>query len=174
VHGVRIVKAMFVLAALFSAATLAAAKVFVNHDPGIDFSNYETYAWIAGTPSTNPTGEALVRSALDAALQSHGLKRVDRSPDLFVASHVTRSDQQQISVQSYGARNNQSAWEVSENGPQEIPVGTLIVDIVDAQSKELIWRGTGTATLSDKMSRNEKKLNKVLTKMFREFPPGSR
>jgi hypothetical protein len=173
-RGVRFVKGMFVLAALFAAATLVAAKVFVDHDPRVNFSSYKTYAWIAGTPSPNPAGEGMVRSALDGALQGHGLKRVDRSPDLFVASHVTRSDQQNIVVQSYGDRGYQSNWGMSENGEQNIPVGTLIVDLVDAQSKQLVWRGTGTATLSSKMSRNEKKLNKVLAKMFREFPPRGR
>lgn len=170
----RIAKGLFVLAGLLVAVTLAAAKVFVDHDPRADFSSYETYAWIAGTPSPNPSGEALIRSSLDAALQAHGLKRVDRSPDLFVASHVTRSDQQTITVQNYGDRSYQSGWGLSEHGEQDIPVGTLIVDLVDAQSKQLVWRGTGTATLSSKMSRNEKKLNKVLAKMFREFPPRDR
>jgi hypothetical protein len=171
---VRIAKGLLILAGLLVAATLATAKVFVDHDPRVDFSGYETYAWIAGTPSPNPAGEGLVRSALDTALQAHGLKRVDRSPDLFVASHVTRSDQQAIVVQSYGDRDYQSNWGMSAHGEQDIPVGTLVVDIVDAQSKQLVWRGTGTATLSSKMTRNEKKLNKVLAKMFREFPPGGR
>jgi len=171
---VRNTKGLFVLAVLLATSTLVAAKVYVVHDPGVDFSGYKTYAWISGTPSTNPAGESLVRSALDGALQSHGLNRVDRSPDLYVASHVTRGDQQQISIQTYGSSNERSEWELSENGPQDVPVGTLIVDIVDAQSKKLIWRGTGTATLSEKMSRNEKKLNKVLVKMFSEFPPRSR
>lgn len=161
-------------AMLCAAAAPATAKVYVDHDPGVDFSGFRTYAWISGTPSISPAGEALVRSALDGALQAHGLEQVDRAPELFVASHVTRSDRQQISMQTYGGPAARSGWDVSANGPQDVPVGTLIVDIVDARSKRLIWRGTGTATLSGKLSRNEKKLNKVLAKMFREFPPRGR
>jgi Domain of unknown function (DUF4136) len=54
---------------------------------------------------------------------------------------------------------------------QNIPTGQLIVDIADTQNKKFIWRGTGSDTLSDKPEKNEKKLNKALTKMFEKFPP---
>ncbi len=77
-------------------------------------------------------------------------------------------------MQSYGDSGYRSSWGASTAGPHDIPVGTLIVDLVDARTKQLIWRGEGTATLSSKMSRNEKKLNKVLKKMFGEFPPRGR
>ena len=50
--------------------------------------------------------------------------------------------------------------------------GTLVIDIFDGKTKELIWRGTATDTLSGKPEKNEKKLTKVVEKMFEEFPPG--
>jgi hypothetical protein len=50
-------------------------------------------------------------------------------------------------------------------------VGTLVVDMYDAQNKRLVWRGTSTDTLSDKPENNEKKLDKAVDKMFKDFPP---
>ena len=50
-------------------------------------------------------------------------------------------------------------------------VGNLIVDIFDGQSKNLIWRGTASETLSSKPEKNDKKLEHAVSEMFDHFPP---
>ncbi len=52
-----------------------------------------------------------------------------------------------------------------------VPVGMLVVDILDGKDKQLIWRGIATDTLSDNPEKNEKKINKAAEKMFAKFPP---
>ena len=47
--------------------------------------------------------------------------------------------------------------------------GTLVVDFWDAKTKNMVFRGTSTDTLSDKPEKNEKKINKGMAKMFKEF-----
>jgi hypothetical protein len=49
-------------------------------------------------------------------------------------------------------------------------VGTLMVDVFDSQTKKLIWRGASSDTLSGKAEKNEKKLEKDITEMFKHFP----
>jgi len=56
----------------------------------------------------------------------------------------------------------------------EYLVGTLVVDIFDAKSKALLFRGTASDEISDKPEKNIKKLGKVTDKMFKDFPPGSK
>jgi len=46
-----------------------------------------------------------------------------------------------------------------------------VVDIFDAPTKKLIWRGVATETLTDKPDKNEKKLEKATEEMFKNFPP---
>jgi hypothetical protein len=55
----------------------------------------------------------------------------------------------------------------------EIPVGTLIIDLVDVKANELAWRGTASDTLSESATpeEREKNLNHALTKLFEGFPP---
>jgi hypothetical protein len=55
----------------------------------------------------------------------------------------------------------------------EYVVGTLVVDIFDAKSKQLLFRGTASDEISDKPDKNVKKLAKASDKMFKNFPPGS-
>ena len=53
-------------------------------------------------------------------------------------------------------------------------VGTLVGDIFDTQSKQLLWRAKSSETLSGKPDKNEKKLEKDVADMFRKFPPRSK
>jgi hypothetical protein len=53
----------------------------------------------------------------------------------------------------------------------EIPVGTLIIDLVDASSNKLVWRGTGTDVVSTKPEKNAEKINKIVPKIFKNYPP---
>lgn len=51
--------------------------------------------------------------------------------------------------------------------------GTLIIDIVNNQSNQLIWQSTATAKINNSMTPEEKqaKLNETITKMLVNFPP---
>jgi hypothetical protein len=49
--------------------------------------------------------------------------------------------------------------------------GTPIVDLYGARTKQLMWRGTGTDTLSDKPEQNTAKMNKAVAQMFEQYPP---
>jgi len=51
--------------------------------------------------------------------------------------------------------------------------GTLVVDLYDAKTKQLNWRGSVEDMISDKAEKNERNLDKGVATMFKEFPPGS-
>ena len=52
-------------------------------------------------------------------------------------------------------------------------VGTVVVDLFDTKTKQLIWRGAASDTLSDNSDKNIKNLNESVDKMFKHFPPGA-
>ena len=52
--------------------------------------------------------------------------------------------------------------------------GTLIVDLFDAKTKNLVWRGSVTDMFSDKSDKNIKKLSNGVRKLFECFPPHSK
>ena len=53
----------------------------------------------------------------------------------------------------------------------KIPVGTLVVDLYDTNSAQLVWRGEAQDQLSEKPDKDTRKLNKAVEKMFEKFPP---
>jgi Domain of unknown function (DUF4136) len=50
-------------------------------------------------------------------------------------------------------------------------VGTVVVDLFDGKTKNLIWRGSASDTLSNNADKNTKNLDKGVQKMFAHFPP---
>jgi Domain of unknown function (DUF4136) len=50
-------------------------------------------------------------------------------------------------------------------------VGTMVIDVFDAKSKKLVFRGKASDDISDKPEKNAKKIDKAVQKMFKNFPP---
>lgn len=166
---------MIIVAALL--APVAMAGVTVDFDKTLDFTRFKTYMWIEGTPAQNDFAEKRIREAVDEQLQANGLRRVEDSPDILVATHAKMRVQEHIDSTSvgYGGRgphdHRYSAGVGATNVTVfEIPVGTLTVDLLNG-SKEIIWRSTGEEILSNKQEKNEKKIDKLTKKMFKDYPP---
>jgi hypothetical protein len=63
---------------------------------------------------------------------------------------------------------------IRDDDSQRLEVGTLVVDLFDAATKEALSWGTSTKTLSGNPDRNAENLNKAIAKMIREYPPSTR
>jgi len=107
---------------------------------------------------------------------------------VFVASGAAIVAAQDIKTDFHGATPNNTtsprsiaAWAGNRYGGMgsaqttvnEYLVGTL-VDMFDAKSKNLVFRGTAQDELSDNPDKNAKKLEKASAKMFKNFPPSAK
>ena len=165
-------KNWFAAAAVVSMMTAAAyaQKVNVDSDPAAAFATYKTYAWTAGTPAPNALNEQRLHASVDARLSGRGLAMNTTAPDVIVSTHVTTMERQQLISNGFGY----GPWWGGGLGTASIETyteGTLIVDLYDAHTKKMVWRGVATATASDKPAKNTVKMNKALDKMFEKFPP---
>jgi hypothetical protein len=161
------------------AVTAASAGVTVDYDKKVDFSRLKTYAWKEGTPAGNPLNEERVHNAVNAQLAQKGLQKVEGEADCYVYTHVKNKATQQVSIDSfgYGGYYGWGGWGGAYGSTsvnvQNVIDGMLIVDIVDAGTKQLAWRGVATKTLypDTKPEKIEKLINKVISQMFYGFPP---
>ena len=62
-------------------------------------------------------------------------------------------------------------WGTTQTTVTNVPVGTLMLDMYDASTHQLIWRGRTTDSLSNNGDKNTKKLDKDIDKMLNGFPP---
>ena len=157
------------VALVMTTAVIYAQKVTVDSDPAAPFATYRTYAWVQGTPAPNPLNEDRLHASVDARLAARGLGMNTTAPDVFVTTHVTTRERQELIVSGFGY----GPWWGGGYGTASVDTsveGTLVLDLYDAKTKKMVWRGVATATASDKPTKNAKKMNSALDKMFEKFP----
>ncbi len=107
---------------------------------------------------------------MNKALQAKGLKLVTANPDLVVATHAVAKEQKELVSMGYGGPYRWGGG-MGTTSVNTYVQGTLAVDLYNAQTKKLAWRGVGTDTMSDKAEKNAGKVNKAVEKMFKAYPP---
>lgn len=164
---IRIVIALALVSLM--AAGAYAQHVTTDSAPGAPFGQYRTFAWTPGTPAAVSLMEQRIHAGVNSQLQAKGLTQVSTNPDLYVATHVVKQQVPEVISDGFGP------WWGYGGGMATVQTytkGTLVVDLYDAATKKMVWRGVATSTLSDKPSKNTAKLDKALVKMFEKYPPG--
>src|SRR5712672_930418 len=163
---------------LFFVALLGSAfaqKVQTDFDHQANFSQYKTYSWQT-IKDPNSLWDARIKNAVDAQLAAKGWTQVDSGGDVAIVAIKTTQTQRSLQTfydgfgggwrwRGFGGMGEATTTE------QDYKQGTLVVDMYDAKTKRLIWRGSAEDTLSDKAAKNEKNLDKGVAKMFKKFPP---
>jgi len=168
------------IATLALGVTLAACSTLqVNTDyaPGTDFSKYKTFTLKPGAAARNPIAAERFAQSLGNALAARGLKQVPDGGDLSVFAHFTLGKETQLNT--YGYSGWGGGWRYGGMGGmqtttvQEIPTGTLVIDLVDAKTNTAVWRGTAMDTISTTASPEDRqqKANEVAQKLFANYPP---
>jgi hypothetical protein len=160
----------FCAIALIATAALA-QDVKTDYDHSTDFSKYRTYTWIKEPEPANPLMKQRIIDAINAQLQTKGLRLVSGNADLGVAAHTATATQQSLESFYNGYPGWGYYWGPVTTYVETYEVGTLVVDLFDVAAKQVKWRGVASDTLSDKPDKNVKKLNKAVEKMFKHFPP---
>ena len=185
------------VAPLFAAAALAQDSF--DYQRGANFSAIKTFAFKA-TPAMEPALEKtttydspLVRertnAAIAAQLQSRGMRLVDDNPDVYVVSHRTyKVDYTYYPSYGWGApyawgpygwgtyygTGYYPSWAGWYGGGYvyEQLMGTLTVDLEDAKTGALLWRGIETKHVhqTSKPARRDKRVIEEVHEVFEHYP----
>lgn len=177
----KLKRAMFVLMGmmLLFAGTSSAQQVKTDYDRGVNFGQYKTYSW-----EQVKTKDALdvdrIKAAVNAALAAKGWTQVDSGGDVCIMAVEITSNQQTLNT-FYDGFGGGWGWRRFGGGgfgeatttTETYKVGTVVVDLFDHKTKQLVWRGSASDTVSNNSDKNIKKLDKGVEKMFKKFPPSS-
>jgi len=62
-------------------------------------------------------------------------------------------------------------WEKNKTTVYQYREGTLIIDIMDVASNQLVWRGWATDVISEKSLKDpEQAINNAVREIFKKFP----
>jgi hypothetical protein len=162
---------------LVFAGKLSAGQVKTDYDRNADFGQYKTYSW-EKVKTKDPLDVDRIKNSVNAALAAKGWSQVDSGGDVsLVAVEITRN--QQTLNTFYDGFGGGWRWRgfgglgEATTTTETYTVGTLVVDLFDAKTKQLVWRGSSTDTLSNNSNKNIQNMDKDVEKMFKNFPPGS-
>ena len=151
-----------------------AQSVTYDFDRSANFTKFRTYTWVRGTTLSDELNHQRVVRAIDAQLTARGFSRVEANPDVLVAYHASFDKNLQINGFSSGFGGYRFGGSRSGTATvDEIVVGTLVVDIVEAKTRTIVWRGTVTKEVDTRASaeRRDKNINRAAEKLFKNYPP---
>jgi hypothetical protein len=161
--------------ALFLANASFAQQVKTDYDRAAHFSQYKTYSW-EKVQTPDPLWVDRIKAAVDAALAAKGWTQVESGGDISIIAIEINRDHQTLNTY-YDDFGGGRRWRgfggfgESTTTSDTYTVGTLVVDLFDAKTKNLVWRGVSSGMLSDKSDKNIKSLNRGVQKLFQHFPP---
>jgi Domain of unknown function (DUF4136) len=160
----------------------------------VNFGAYRTYDWLSGEQektgdrrTDNSAVDMRIRMAVQTQLLSKGYRKLyDDKPDFYVAYHIGLKDMAPtLSTQYYShgmaGRPFSYSADTRSTGRQEPPVneappyltGSLLIDIIDAASDKVVWRGTAAGQVDPGLSSAERdeRTRMVVHKILSHFPP---
>ncbi len=116
-----------------------------------------------------------MRSAVDRELEARGFRKTPSgTPEFFVTCFAAVDRRIQVD-QIYRSRRGpgwgQSGW--TDTVVNEYDQGTLLLDVLDPRSRNLMWRGSAAARLgtANTPERRTELVNQAVARMLDRFPP---
>lgn len=171
--------------ALVSAAMLAALsltpvlaqQISTDYDHSAPFRDFHSYSW-GKVQTSDPLFVDRIKQEVDKDLQAKGWQQAPSGGDVVIVAVGATQNQQEYNTfyDGLGGWGWRRGWGGGGFGEtyttvQQIPVGTLVLDMYSPQEHKLVWRGTASDTLSNKPEKNTGKLDKAIDKLLDKFPP---
>ncbi len=138
----------------------------VEYDHAVDFSRYKTWSWQAGVPaSPEPVPDKAIREALARELAARGLSNVDSDATLLVRYHAARRTR--IDLLPLDASSG-----APPTGIRYVETGSLVIDLLDAASGKVVWRGHAAGALRYGPMEVTAQIDAAVAELLARFPPG--
>jgi len=137
-----------------------------------------TFQKFQGRPTSNHIWEQRIKNAVDKQLAARGWAQVPSGGDVVVNAIGITHPEQTVHVTGTGW----GGWEGLDDWNQfgkatasksTYAIGTLVIELFDANSKNLLWRGISDDAFREDTDKYTKRPTKDIEKMFKQFPPGT-
>ncbi len=170
---------------LLTAGCASGPDVRGDFDPAADFGRFKTFGFVAqagtDTADSRSITTTMLQNAATREMEARGYVRSD-TPDLVINFHgrlEERVDIQSRPAPSMGptwgyrgwAGSPWGGWGGTEVTTRRYNVGTLVMDLVDLEQRQMVFQGTVQTNVTNEMLRNrEQSINTLVTDLFSKFP----
>jgi hypothetical protein len=173
---------LLVLIAVF--AGCSSLKVSFDYDKTVDFTEYKTfsfYGWAKGSDEIlNQFDQERIENATKAELEKRGMKFVEKEADavvsLFIVIDKKTSTTAYTNHYNTGGYGYRYGWgygmgtSTTSFQDYDYNVGTLVIDVFNSKTKDLIWQGVGSGTVDDDAKSRDKGATKAVSKIMSNYP----
>jgi hypothetical protein len=166
---------------LLVVGTVAAVKMkaHVGYDKNVDLGAIKTFDY-RDTLDTSvidkaPPVHEMIKLLIIKKLQDGGMKRDKENPDVLVTYHTDEDQAMRMNVTLYQYHYSAGWWWSPLWGSgmdvSSFSQGTLVVDIWNPKTEEIVWRGAVVAVVPENPSpaKAQKTIEKALNLMSKEF-----
>ena len=165
--------------AMINVISFGQVKVSHDYDNDADFSQFSSYNFTekALKLPINDLNRKRLIAAINNELANKGFSQSD-NPDVLIDIHVTADRKQTATATTnYYGRGYRYRWGGGFSSTNidvyDYIEGTIFIDLISTESNQLVWQGRGVGTISQdvKPEKREKRINKAVAKIFRNYPP---
>ncbi len=167
---------LFLAVGITSCSTV---KVASDYDQKVDFNKYKSFAFFKpgiDKADISDLDKKRILRAIEDELMSKGFTKSEE-PDLLVSIFTKTKENINIYQNNrfgygYGWGWYPWYWGAGYNTVNTTSEGTLYIDLIDAEGKELVWQGMGTAALAKEVNKKQERISEIVEKIFEKYPPG--
>ena len=151
-------------------------RVRSTYDHRVTFDKYKSFCWMKGCEFTfsgpgylkEPLIQQQLQSAIIAEMNLKGISYNNDLPDLLMDVHVVMKPD---TVYAFHVPNE--TYVPSFMGDEEIIMlkGTLIIDLVDKTTSQMVWRSTAESYFEAHPELTEKNFQRGVARALHQFPP---
>ena len=176
---------IYSLIAILSLAACSSTKFTSDMDKNADFSNYRTYEYYGWQENSDKILNQFDKERLEASfgdeLAKRGMTYVESGGDAVVSLFIVVDQKTSTTAYTshygggpYGYGYGGWGWGMGHStttyNEYDYLVGTLVIDIFDAQTKNLVWQGVATGTVDDNPQTREKNIPRVVAQIMKQYP----
>jgi hypothetical protein len=172
--------------------TNAHTKARTDFDPTADFARYHTYYWAGGKEANGRSGlensliDKRIKDIIGTQLWARGLGEVaeNAKPDLVVLYWIGAREKTSVETAPPSTMSAKAVWNhydpywggrwgrtYDEVVLHNYTEGTLIVDLIDAATKELAWRAYLVQTVYNDPQKTARSAEANAMTAFAQYPP---
>ena len=164
----------------------SSVTVNYDYDTTTNFGEFRTYKWAPDPSDATQVKNAAdagqrsgllsnrIKSAVEYELNAKGMTKTDGPSDLLVVFHIGTQEKIQVTDWGYGYSNYYWGYGGRQMDVYQYQEGQMIIDLVQDQTHNLIWRGTGRGVVDQSTKSPEEmqaRINDVVAQIMANFPP---